>query len=58
MFDALGVRTAAYADDAKAGGYTVTARSAYLRAAGYLDVALFYVLAAGGQALERPRTAR
>jgi len=52
VFHALGARTAEYATQAKTNGNLVTARSAYLRAAGYFDVALFFVLGAGGKTLE------
>ena len=52
VFHDLAVRTRSYAQEADAAGNAVTARSAYLRAAGYFDVALFYVLGAGGKQKE------
>lgn len=52
VFHDLAVRTRTYAQGSDAAGNAVTARSGYLRAAGYFDVALFYVLAAGGKQKE------
>jgi len=46
-------RTRAYADAALARGHTVTARSAYLRAASYHNQALFFVLGTKGPDRER-----